>query len=476
MKRKFIILPFGLMCLASFPLVLLWMNNFHLLEDTSRVWKTLAILCSAVIFIWFILMGITKNVIYSFLLTVAVTFIFENGSFLQLLLTIVNPYFRYWHTTTILLLLIVFIAILLPQISQEISAKLSFIFSIIFICFIIFNVTLAIPKIAASKNEKKAQDNKEQIIEKGINSKGRNIYWLLFDEYSSNYVFEKYLHYDNSEFTNWLENKGFNVSYSSQNEGIKSPAIAANIANLGYVASYSNERTNIEDWELVMKAQDSAVIIPLAESNGYSVLGIGSADFYGFQGQTVSVANTKGRTIDGDDITDLFYKQTIIAPFMEKHISNQATDVLTQLQYLQAPENLPSDHTFIIAHFNTPHTPILFRADGSLLPPDAYKNIPEYYLGQCLFVNSQIKKIVTNIVENDPTSIIAIMSDHSTRSYPGVIYDDKRRIFAAFYNGGKQTDIEGYSGINVMITILNEAFGTSLDYVEPIIQEEVTTH
>jgi hypothetical protein len=177
--------------------------------------------------------------------------------------------------------------------------------------------------------------------------------------------------------------------------------------------------------------------------------------------------------MEGEDIVTVFWQQTVVWPFAGIDTSSDAERILSQMGYLQNADNIPEDNTFVLAHFNTPHPPYLFAADGTLLPTSAYSIARAYYLGQLQFVSTEILKIASTIIENDPDAIIAVVSDHSARAL-GETSEDKKRIFAALYNGGETTEIEGMTGMNVMITLLNEALGAGIEYVEPY-QEEVST-
>ena len=42
------------------------------------------------------------------------------------------------------------------------------------------------------------------------------------------------------------------------------------------------------------------------------------------------------------------------------------------------------------------------------------------------------------------------------------------------YDAGNEVDIEGLSGMNIMIEMLNGVFGTDIEHVEPIVLEEVS--
>jgi len=87
--------------------------------------------------------------------------------------------------------------------------------------------------------------------------------------------------------------------------------------------------------------------------------------------------------------------------------------------------------------------------------------------------------LVTEIIKNDPNSIIILQSDHGYR-YPDFlknlynidIYDMSvespymRNILNAVYYQGQFIDIDNYSGINTVRTVLNKLLNTDFEMIE----------
>lgn len=458
----------GIVMAGIYPLVFLWMANVSMITEVKEILLTMAGVGMGAGILFLLLTLAYKKPAPAAVAAFVIILLFENGAFLHNAMVRILPRLRYWHTTAMLVCVGGILAYLAAKLKEPAAEAVSTALSLVFSVLVCINIITAVPNMVSSVGTRgpSAPDGSQ-----AGGATGRNIYWLLFDEYSSNYVFEKYFNYDNSGFTGALEELGFNVSYTSENECNKTAVITANIANLDHVVEYSNDRNISEDWELVLEARKNGVLIPLVEGYGYNVVGIGNADFYGYTGTTVAAQTDSGVTMDGENVPVLFWKQTILFPFAEINTNAQAETILSQLRYLQNSENIPQSNTFVLSHINSPHTPFLFDADGGLLPANVAKD-PNYYVGQCHFLNEEILKIVNTIIENDPSAMIAVLSDHGRRY--GIPYDDDRRIFAALYDGGSKTDIEGFCGINVMITMLNKVFEIDMDYVEPIVQVEVS--
>jgi len=88
-------------------------------------------------------------------------------------------------------------------------------------------------------------------------------------------------------------------------------------------------------------------------------------------------------------------------------------------------------------------------------------------------------ELATEIIKNDPNSIIILQSDHGYR-YPdflknlyGIdIYDMDveslymRNILNAVYYQGQNIDIDNYSGINTLRTVLNKLLNANFELIE----------
>ena len=467
--KKISFLMIGVVMAGIYPLVFLWTANAAMIVQVGGILMTLAGLAAAAAGAFLLLVWIGKKPSSAALASFVLILLFENGAFLHEAMVWAVPRLRYWHTAALLAVFGGAAAYLMFKLKETAADTVALVVSLMFTALVCFNAIGAIPAAISAQSASAPSDGKTPQGEG--ETAGRNIYWLLFDEYSSDYVFQKYFDYDNSAFTGALEEMGFDISRTSVNECNKTAVITANIANLGYVAAYSDDRTAQEDWALVLEARKTGVIVPMAESHGYEVVGIGSADYYGYTGEPVAAKSDSGVTMDGENVPVLFWKQTILFPFTTIDADVQAKTILSQLRYLQDPENIPKGNTFVLSHINSPHTPFLFDRDGKLLPANVSRDAA-YYIGQCQFLNGEILKIVRTIVENDPEAMIAVISDHGRRG--GVPYDDDRRIYAALYDAGNEVDIEGLSGMNIMIEMLNGVFGTDIEHVEPIVLEEVS--
>ncbi|MBR2724247.1 MAG: hypothetical protein IKB72_02265, partial [Ruminococcus sp.] len=124
-----------------------------------------------------------------------------------------------------------------------------------------------------------------------------------------------------------------------------------------------------------------------------------------------------------------------------------------------------------------PHQPFYFDEEGNLKETNKYLNdwsTKDHYLEQYKYSTKLLTQSIENIIENDPESIIIIMSDHGLRMHEVgrdtwmkdmTPRDNADIICAVYYKGEDFTDIEGLCGANVLISVVNEAYGYDIPIV-----------
>jgi hypothetical protein len=73
---------------------------------------------------------------------------------------------------------------------------------------------------------------------------------------------------------------------------------------------------------------------------------------------------------------------------------------------------------FVFAHILQPHPPFVFAADGSELSGGIDFNQREYdagYIGQLQYINTRLVAVLTQVVTQDPGSIVIVTGDHGPR-------------------------------------------------------------
>ena len=315
----------------------------------------------------------------------------------------------------------------------------------------------------------------------------RNIYYLIFDEYSGEKGLEYYYGSDNHELYGFLENNNFNIIRNDHNyEGMFTHEIVPNILNLDYVTSISGIAS--KNVELTKKAK----MLEFFKDNGYSIKLVNDEGFLKDDGyEIVGGKKNKKYVIDEKTSTQqTIFQQGVVALILMSKDLKYNMEKKTQIAKEKSSlfdsyyDNCGKDggKKVLLGYFNMPHDPFLFKHDGTVTDDTNVADWKDksYYMEQVEYVNTQIERIVEKIIKDDPDSIIVMQSDHGARyaranmaSYKKSDYDEVKEteymqnVINFVYMGGEKLDIsDDTSCINTWRTILNKEFGTDLEMLE----------
>lgn len=380
------------------------------------------------------------------------------------------PSTKYWHVLSLVLLTCCVMENLVKiHIPQE-GINIGILFLIIF-TNLIFMVNM-FPMISNNIVEKMAT-RRESIEplkeERWTASDTPNIYYLIFDEYSSNEFMKKYYNYDNGELTDKLKEYGFNISLSSTNEAYMTKICMTNTLNLDYLFDMIDNDDKSKS-EMIIEKRKNNLLFQILRERGYVITSIGNADFYGLEDASNAAAIEKA-TLDGRTCEQLVFQWTLLYPFVDDNSSLKAQSIEKNRNYINNKlEIVPNSGNFILFHVELPHTPFVFDEDGNLIEAENRLNWEnkKYYLGQYIYASNMMEDIVSKIVEKDKDAVIVLTSDHSARGLDEFSDVDKCQIFNAVYFQGKPLDIEGLSGINTLRTLVNDLFGYEFEMIKTI--------
>jgi hypothetical protein len=120
---------------------------------------------------------------------------------------------------------------------------------------------------------------------------------------------------------------------------------------------------------------------------------------------------------------------------------------------------------FIYAHYNMPHPPYYFNADGTPVSPEKlghpFDGDHDLYLGYVGYTNSKIKELVNSILSNpDNNPVIIVMGDHGFRNDNHM----PRQVFLqnqnAVYLPAKNYNLfyDSITGVNEFRVLFNSIF------------------
>ncbi len=303
-----------------------------------------------------------------------------------------------------------------------------------------------------------------------------DIYYIIPDEMARCDTMLEYYDYDNSEFVDFLTERGFFVAHESETDHKWTQQSFASSLNMERI-SRSTSRAVAYGMIANNKVAD------FLQSLGYSYIFIAYDDrmlepeprvepdlYYNFYEATVR---------DGavDDFARLLWNTTMLRPFYNylfgtqfetfwRHGALRTLERLKKMPEIEGPK-------FVLAHVFPPHTPFVFGPDGESVAPRNWYNWDDkqFYLGQYIFTARQLEEVVEVLLEESATPpIIIIQTDHGIRQMhlTEIAEEEWRKIFNAYYlpEGGTEQLWSSISPHNSFRLIFNYYFGADYEILE----------
>lgn len=331
-----------------------------------------------------------------------------------------------------------------------------------------------------------------------------DIYYIILDSYGRADTLEDIYDYDNSEFTNYLTDRGFYVAANSRSNYSETILSVPSSLNMAYPDFLQDGSLDAMDAPLLFKMLANNEVSQLLKSVGYRYILVSSgwdikdmrkyADVYSY---AYEIGWGTGR-IGISSFANYLLRSTALGPLADSFITAEARnsilyafDALAGVVDIKGPK-------FVFTHITSPHPPWYFdRNGGPALPSDAEStsdlmggafNVStswydkERYVDQLVFINGKVEAIIERILSrSDPAPIIIIQGDHGPWTYPhgdGVSIEkvierqreEKMKILNAYYLPGKSNRLlyESITPVNSFRVVFNLYFDTSYD----LLQEE----
>ena len=232
-----------------------------------------------------------------------------------------------------------------------------------------------------------------------------------------------YFHFDNSPFLNYLAGKGFYLARDSVTNYPRTELSVASSLNMKYI-NYLTRRlgTNTRDVAPLVKLIQDNRAGRVMQSLGYRYIQLGS---WWLPTTDSPIADVNVRYGESSPFDRFVYRTAGIPPLVSddhfrvrwKSVQFQFT-ALTHLERFEGPR-------FVFAHILCPHGPIVFRRDGTYIPPatEAAMSPTGRYVDQLVYVNRQVEKVVNTLLSRPEGQrpVIIIQSDEGP--YPGAPTD-----------------------------------------------------
>ena len=314
----------------------------------------------------------------------------------------------------------------------------------------------------------------------------RDVYHIILDSHASTAVLKQYFNYDNSDFENFLKEKGFFIPEFSFSNYYMSHASIPSILNMDYI--HSNVISAEENRMLFPATLDGNAVVKNFERNGYEIISITNE-------MNLDPSKNSTKVCGGDvrslrmlvfylDTTPFKFFKSMIFSALDKTSNSEQGDITTQPlieNRICAFDELPnvrknfSHPMFVQAHIFMPHAPFIFDSKGNTINFRAlsYEQLPHAYLEQLQYTDVKIQEIVEKLLDSEPKPIIIIQSDHGVRFQ--LDEKDEQPLkhsflnFEAFYFPGVELDKDEYpviTPVNSFRILFNNYFGTDYELLE----------
>jgi len=305
-----------------------------------------------------------------------------------------------------------------------------------------------------------------------------DIYYIILDAYARRDTLKSYFGYDNSEFINYLTNKGFYVatnSYSNYGDTFFSLPSSLNMDYLT-VDEMANEAKRLE---MIGNNRVSQFL----KEKGYRYIFVGGGiNFKGIAKYTDEYFVYKSESLlKKSDFADSLISTTALSPFTiflqgfwgesDRKAVFYAFDKLVDIPDIEEP-------TFVYAHMRPPHPPFIFDRNGNHPKYNIFEGTGniwqssmhrERYVDQLVFINKKVEAMVDEILARSKVPpIIILQGDHGVWWERGGGKDMHNAILNAYYlpEKDKQNLYDTISPVNSFRMLFNLYFDTDFELLK----------
>ncbi|MFS8158955.1 MAG: hypothetical protein ACMG6E_01850 [Candidatus Roizmanbacteria bacterium] len=318
-----------------------------------------------------------------------------------------------------------------------------------------------------------------------------DIYYIIPDRYGNSSVLSKYYDFDNSDFINFLKEKGFYVAEDSFANFPKTHLSIASSLNLEYI-NYLSDKLG-RDYSSYTPAFD------LVENNkvANTLISLGYKYFYfGDWWEPTRISRIADENInlfvDSNEFTRKFFETTALNAFPNSYLEKlfvayspdkQYNNLLYKFDKLGTIAKRQSPK-FIFAHMLMPHYPYLF--DKNCKRKEDLEGIGEkgQYLAELQCSNALLKKAITGILAHSKKPpIIIIQSDEGPFDFTEMkrsgedtdwtkvsqkALETHMKIINAYYvpDEIKKSLYPGITPVNSFRVVFNALFKTKMDILD----------
>jgi len=331
-----------------------------------------------------------------------------------------------------------------------------------------------------------------------------DIYYLVFDRYPGGQTLSDVFGFDNSEFVDYLTDRGFSVASESVANYSRTRSSLASTLNMRYI-NYPTEEVgaDFEDVGPMYSLIQHHEVWRILKSQGYEYVHFGSwwwptatnehadvvinyGDVHGLDRSiSIPVPYLMPEFYRMPEFSRLVFKTTVLyhayvkLNFMEDDRRMHWRRVLYKFDKL-AEMPMREGPTFVFAHMLLPHPAFVFDRDGGFVSREEAeaRTRQENFVDQLVFTNSKLVELIDGILaRSDVPPIIILQSDEGPyppgTDYPWFAWEEatdeqfkeKMRVMNAYYFPGVDTSVlyPSITPVNSFRVLFNLYFGADFE-------------
>jgi hypothetical protein len=315
-----------------------------------------------------------------------------------------------------------------------------------------------------------------------------DIYYIILDGYGRQDTLMEYMNFDNSQFIDYLESRGFYVADQSQANYDHTTYSISSSLNMNYIEPISRPVNIYAYKELAISENRARMFLSelgyrfVTFYTPFSYTDVTDSDHY-FPLKNFTRAHTQR-------LAELLLPGSLAAIPLEANIifpSGRYRDYQEFLQSsLQQVTEISREEgpNFVFFHVLVPHYPYIFDQNGSITPDRPYLLFRDYrgsvqervalYRGQAMYISLQMETMIDMIlISSTVPPIIIIQGDHG----PGFDFDsnntticlrDRISILNAYYLPGLASNpiYNTITPVNTFRVIFNQYFGADFELLD----------
>ena len=395
--------------------------------------------------------------------------VFQNASMFQFLGIVGGRSFLKFYLAA--LVVAVSVIFLLSETALE---KAAFVIKRFAVAIILVTLVFLARNKIASWDFRDPGEPKDVARASAASSSNPDIYHIVLDGYGRHDYLKEFYEYDNGEFIEWLEQKGFYVAHASRSNYPLTRFSLASFLNYEYLDGIPLEK----EWTFFNMIQNNKAMRFLRE-RGYNVVTFetGQTSFdikrlaTHYESMPLVLSEFQNEILNLTLLPTLF-KAADFQNTLHRNVILRVFDKLAQPFWEPSPK-------LVYAHIRTPHPPYVFDAQGNFLSPEKLELLPELtperykrqLAGQTQFTTAKVQEIVGKILEHTRGDAVVILhSDHGPAftTYPGMEMEERLAILNAVYfpEGDYEDFTPETSPVNLYRLVFNAVFHSEFAILE----------